>query len=102
MPEGAAPCAVPRHPGRVYHRVVEIDLPDRDIESLNLTPEEARLDLAVGLYARRRVSLGRAARIAGVSYSDVLREIGQRGLCVDYTFEDAQADVDLVLRMRQP
>ncbi len=38
-----------------------IELPDTDLESLHLTQEQARLELAVGLYAGREVTMGRAA-----------------------------------------
>ena len=70
-----------------------IELPDREISGLHLTPEQMRVELAVGLYAGRRVSLGRAARIAGVSYSDFMHAIGHRDLCINYTVEDALHDM---------
>ncbi len=73
-----------------------IELPDKEIGDLRLTNEEARLDFAVGLYARHEVSLGRAAKIAGISYTDFMHAIGQRGICINYTAEDAQQDVETV------
>lgn len=72
-----------------------IELPDREIGGLHLTPEQARVELAVGLYAGRHVSLGRAARIAGVPYAAFLHEIGRRGICVNYTVEDALHDMNM-------
>jgi predicted HTH domain antitoxin len=38
---------------------------------LGITEEQARLDLAVGLYSSRAASLARAARLAGRSYATV-------------------------------
>ncbi|MBI4658597.1 MAG: UPF0175 family protein [Verrucomicrobia bacterium] len=70
-----------------------IELPEVDLGSLKLTPEQARLELAVGLYAGRRVTLGRAAGIAGLSHTEFMREIGRRGLCIHYGVEDAQHDM---------
>ncbi len=70
-----------------------IEVPDQDIGSLRLTPQQARVELAVGLYVGRQVSLGRAARIASVSYPAFLREIGLRGICIHYTIEDAEHDM---------
>lgn len=70
-----------------------IELPDADVESLRLTQERARLELAVGLYAGREVTLGRGARIAGVTYAAFLREIGKRGICINYTEQDALDDI---------
>jgi predicted HTH domain antitoxin len=70
-----------------------IELPDTDLESLHLTQEQARLELAVGLYAGREVTLGRAARIAGATYAAFMREIGKRGICVSHTEQDALDDI---------
>jgi predicted HTH domain antitoxin len=70
-----------------------IELPDQEVASLQLTPAQVRLELAVGLYAGRQVSLGRAARIAGVPYPAFMHEIGHRGLCIHYTIDDAEHDM---------
>lgn len=72
-----------------------IELPDQEVASLHLTPEQVRLELAVGLYAGRQVSLGRATRIAGVPYAEFMREIGRRGICVNYTMEEAEHDMKM-------
>ena len=64
--------------------------------------KEARLELAVGLYAGRRVSLGRAAKVAGVSYTEFMHEIGHRGLCINYTVEDASHDMAIVDKLCGP
>ena len=40
----------------------------------------ALLDLAATLYDQERISLGRAARIAGLSYSEMIDELGRRGI----------------------
>ena len=71
-----------------------IELPDLD--SLHLTRDEARLELAVGLYAGRRVTLGHGAKIGGISHTQFMREIGGRGIPVHYTAEDALHDVAMV------
>jgi predicted HTH domain antitoxin len=74
---------------------VTIEVPDSELGALHLTPERARVELAVGLYAGRQVSLGRAARIASIPYADFLHEIGRRGICVHYTVEDAEHDMKM-------
>lgn len=49
-----------------------------------LGPGEAsrgvRLDIAASLYDREQISLGLAARIAGLCYSDMINELGRRGI----------------------
>ncbi len=70
-----------------------IELPDLELGALHLTPEQMRVELAVGLYAGRHVSMGRASKIAGIPYADFMRELGRRGICLNYTVEDAQHDM---------
>ncbi len=40
----------------------------------------ALLDLAANLYDNGRISLGRAAEIAGLAYAEMMDELGQRGI----------------------
>ncbi len=72
-----------------------IELPDSEIGNLRLTPEQARLDLAVGMYSGREVSLGRGARIAGLPKVLFLREIGKRGIGLHYSMEDLLHDIEM-------
>jgi predicted HTH domain antitoxin len=75
---------------------VTIELPDKEMTDLRLTPGQARIELATALYARRLVTMGRAARIAGVSYATFMHELGERDICINYTVEDALQDVETV------
>jgi predicted HTH domain antitoxin len=73
-----------------------IELPEQEVARLGLTPARVRLELAIGLYAGRQVSLRRAASIAGVTYVDFMHALGSRGLCINYTVEDAEHDMKMV------
>jgi predicted HTH domain antitoxin len=75
---------------------VVIELPDVEINGLDLTAEQARLELAIGLYAGREVSLGRAARIAALPYDVFMREAARRGIPINYTEADALQDIETV------
>jgi predicted HTH domain antitoxin len=77
-----------------------IELPDQELIGLALTPESARVEFAVGLYAGRALTMGRAARIAGIAYRDFMHEIGRRGICIDYGVEDALHDVEMAKELR--
>ena len=70
-----------------------IELPDVKIGSEPLTPEQARIEIACGLYAGREVSMGCAAKIAGIPYADFLHELGKRGICLNYGVEDFEHDM---------
>jgi len=58
-----------------------------------LTPEDVRLHLALGLFLDGRVTLGQAASTAGLSQSEFLHQLGQRRIPVHYDQADAMADV---------
>ena len=42
--------------------------------------QKVRLELAAHLYDRDQISLGLAARIAGLAYSEMIDELGRRGI----------------------
>lgn len=66
-------------------------LPER-VEA-KLSPQEARLDLAVGMYSGGRVTMGAAAEVAGISSPEFQRELGRRQIPVNYTAEDLAYDL---------
>ena len=73
-----------------------IELPDVKIGSQPLTSEQARVDFAVGLYSGRHMSLGRAAKVAGMPVALFMQELGRRGIYRSYSVEDALYDVQRV------
>ncbi len=70
-----------------------IDVQDEVLRGLQLTEEQALLDLAIGLFTDRRVTLGRGAEIARLTQSDFQRELGRRGIALHYDVEDFRADM---------
>ncbi len=76
---------------------MQIALPDELIQGLNLTPENARFDLAIGLYAERRVTLGRAAEMAGMLQAAFLLKLGELRIPMHYDLPELEEDL-LVVR----
>jgi len=72
---------------------VLIEIHNEELRGLELTEDQARLDLAMGLFIDRRITLGRGAEIARLTQTDFLKELGQRGIPVHYDVEDFQADM---------
>ena len=70
---------------------MNVVLPERVEARLN--PQEARLDLAVGMYSSGRVTLGTAAEVADLSIPEFQRELGRRRIPVNYTAEDLAYDL---------
>jgi predicted HTH domain antitoxin len=70
-----------------------ITIPDETFGQLRLTPEQTCMEIAVGLFADRRVTLARAAKIAGVSFLTFQREMARRRIPLHYETADFEADV---------
>jgi predicted HTH domain antitoxin len=64
-----------------------------DLEA-QFTPEDIRLQLAVGMFIDRRVTLGQGALIAGLSQSVFLHELGRRRIPVHYDDADVREDIE--------
>lgn len=76
---------------------MQIAFSDELTQDLDLTPEHARFDLAIGLYAERRVTLGRAAEIAGMMQTAFLRKLGELRIPMHYDLAELEEDL-LVVR----
>lgn len=76
-----------------------IELPDVNLGSEPLSSACVRLALAIGLYTGRHVSLGRAARIAGIPYIAFMHELGAHGICLNYTKEDLEHDFEMAEKL---
>lgn len=74
-----------------------IELPDVNLASL--TSEQARLAFAIGLYTGRRISLGRAAKVAGIPYIAFMKEMGRQGICLNYTKEELEHDFEMAEKL---
>lgn len=70
---------------------MQIEVPDRI--SQGLEKRDLMIDLAVGMYAARRLTLGQAAELVGVSQGEFQRELGKREIPVHYDLEDLAADL---------
>jgi predicted HTH domain antitoxin len=70
-----------------------IELPDVNIGSQPLTSEQARIELACGLYAGWKVSMEQATKIAGMPRILFMKELGTRKIPRQYRVEDVEHDM---------
>jgi predicted HTH domain antitoxin len=70
-----------------------LTIPSERIGNVSLSERDALIDVAIGLYKREQVSLGRAAEIAGISSPQFLQELGRRRIPINYDSEDLRADI---------
>lgn len=60
-------------------------------------PKSAMLDMAAQLFDREQISLGRAAEIAGLSYSEMIDELGRRNIdVVRYSVDELDRELAYV------
>lgn len=71
-----------------------IDIPNQIMEQLKMTPEQLRLEIAVYLYERKRLSMGQAKRLAGLGQIAFQQELAKRNVFINYEVEDFQKDLD--------
>jgi predicted HTH domain antitoxin len=64
-----------------------------------LSPKDAALHLAIGLFVSEEATLGQAAQTAGLSQADFLRELGRRHIPIHYGREELEADLQVVESM---
>jgi predicted HTH domain antitoxin len=74
---------------------MRIEVPDVTLGSEPLTADQARLALAVGLYTGRKLSVGRAAQVAGLPKVHFIEELSRRGIGLAYRLEDFAHDVQM-------
>ena len=58
-----------------------------------MTPELAKLEVAVALYRDRKVSMGRAAGIAGLPRPQFHKELARRGVTLNYDVAEFEDDL---------
>ena len=72
---------------------MQLAVPDDLATESGCTPRELLFGLAVGLVLDGRLTLGRAAGLAGLSKIAFLEELGRRRIPMPYDEEDLQADL---------
>lgn len=60
---------------------------DRDISTLKMPENQLRLEIALFLYAKGNVSMGRASKFAGISRLEFQKTLGEREINVNYDEE---------------
>ena len=79
---------------------MNIRIDDVSIDKLNLTEDQLRFDLAVGLYVNERVSLGKAAEVAKMGVIQFQKELGRRKIPMNYGVEDFRQDLKTLETLR--
>jgi predicted HTH domain antitoxin len=71
-----------------------VTVPAERLRAIPLSEKDALVDIAIGLYKREQVSLGRAAEVAGLSSPEFLNELARRHIPINYGISDLREDAD--------
>jgi predicted HTH domain antitoxin len=67
-----------------------------------MSEDELRTELAVHLYQRQKLSLGKAKELAGLSVWQFLQLLGSRDIPLNYGVEQFEEDVATLKRLGHP
>lgn len=81
--------------------MLTMELPGDILESARMTLHEARVELAVALFAGARLSMGKAAELAELSVGEFQLHLGARRIGPHYDAQDAAADRATLASLRQ-
>lgn len=69
-------------------------IPDDILTASEMTEAELKLEIAIILYKREKISVGKASEWLGLNLVEFRRELGKQGLSINYDVEDFQADLE--------
>jgi predicted HTH domain antitoxin len=72
---------------------MKLTIPKDRLGDIALDERDAVVDIAIGLYKRQVVSLGRAAEVAGISSVELLAELGNRHIPINYGVDELREDI---------
>ena len=56
-------------------------------------PKAVKLYLAIELYRERKISLGKASEIAGISKEEMMKVLSRKGIPISYDIDDLTEDI---------
>ncbi len=71
------------------------------LEPAHLTEAEVRIEIALALFAKDRLTLGQAARLAGLPHLEFQREIAGQRIPIHYDVAEFQEDLKTLERLAQ-
>jgi predicted HTH domain antitoxin len=76
-----------------------IEIPRDVLESARLTSAELKLELALSLYAQRRLSIGKARELAGMSLWAFRQQLAARQIPVHLDSDDIEDEIATLQRL---
>lgn len=80
--------------------VLHMEIPADVLESARMTMGDAKLELAIALFAAGRISFGKAAELAAVPVAEFQMQLGARRIGPHYDVADAEDDRKTLAALR--
>ena len=80
---------------------LSLEIPSDVLDSARMTLADAKLELAIALFAAQRLSLGKAAELAGLPVGEFQMHLGTRHLGPHYDADDAREDRETLVALRR-
>ena len=72
---------------------MQLTIPDDIFSSLGMTEQELLLEMAVGLYAAKKLSFGKARQLAGLDWYRFREVLADRKIPAHYDIEQFEEDL---------
>lgn len=72
---------------------MDVVIPKDIVAATKLSEAQLKLEIAIMLYKQEKISSGRACQWLGMNLIEFRRELGQRGLTINYDVEDFESDI---------
>jgi predicted HTH domain antitoxin len=73
--------------------IVSLVIPDEIVRATHMSPEELQVEIAVLLFENGKLTLGQAARLAGIAQPTFQHLLGRRKIPLHYDVEDFRRDL---------
>ena len=73
--------------------LMTISIPDEVLAQTKLSTTDLKIELAAYLYEKRRLSIGKARKIAGLGLIEFQKELAKRNIYLHLTIEDVDTDL---------
>ena len=80
---------------------LSLEIPRDVLESARMTLADAKVELAIALFAANRLSLGKAAELAGLPVAEFQMHLGTRHLGPHYDLDEAREDRETLAGLRR-
>jgi predicted HTH domain antitoxin len=80
---------------------LSLEIPRDVLESAHMTVADAKLELAIALFAANRLSLGKAAELAGLPVAEFQMHLGIRHIGPHYNVDEAREDRETLASSRR-